>query len=365
MHRLRLFLPLALCLLLTAGFAAADSHEMAGDHPATPEGAAAFVEDANAELSGLSHTAAHAAWLQQTYITYSSEALAAQLSEKLLGRAVALAQEASKFDGVEGIDPHVQRQLDILKQAISMPAPNDPELTAELSQIAATMTSNYGAASWCPSEGEQGAEPGDEGCRNIVDYTKTHAESRDAAELEEAWVQWRTTSPAIRDEYQRFVEIANAGAQELGYPDLGAMWRSNYDMEPDEFAAEMDRLWGQVEPLYESLHCFVRGKLAEHYGEDVVPLDSPIPAHLLGNIWAQGWGNIYDLVAPGAADPGYDLESLLKENEYDAEKMVKQGEAFFTSLGFAPLPDTFWERSMFTKPRDREVVCHASAWDVD
>ena len=353
---------LALLAALALVIAPASAHDpAAAEHPATPEGAAAFVDAANAEIAALVEAAARAAWLQLTYITYDSELLAAQANEKVIGRAVELAKEAARWNDVEGVDPAVRRQLDILKRAISMPAPSDPQLTKELSQIAAAMESNYGSAQWCP----EGAEPGDEACRNVIDFTNLHTESRDAAELEEAWVQWRTTSPAIRDEYVRFAELTRQGAQELGFADLGEMWRSNYDMDPDAFAVELDRLWGQVKPLYDALHCHVRAKLAEHYGEEVVPLDQPIPAHLLGNIWAQSWGNIYDLVGPEAADPGYDLTTLLEEHEYDALKMVKTGEAFFTSLGFAPLPDTFWERSLFTKPRDREVVCHASAWDLD
>jgi peptidyl-dipeptidase A len=350
---------LAAFALLTAPASAHDP--AAAEHPATPEGAAAFVDAANAEIAALVEAAARASWLQLTYITYDSEILAAQANEKVIARAVELAKEAARWNDVDGLDPAVRRQLDILKRAISMPAPSDPQLTKELSQIAAAMESNYGSAQWCP----EGAEPGDEACRNVLDFGNLHMESRDAAELEEAWVQWRTTSPAIRDEYVRFAELTQQGAQELGFADLGEMWRSNYDMEPDAFAVELDRLWGQVKPLYDALHCHVRAKLAEHYGEDVVPLDQPIPAHLLGNIWAQSWGNIYDLVGPEAADPGYDLTTLLEEHEVDALKMVKTGEAFFTSLGFAPLPDTFWERSLFVKPRDREVVCHASAWDLD
>jgi len=353
---------LALLAALALVIAPASAHDpAAAEHPATPEGAAAFVDAANAEIAALVEAAARAAWLQLTYITYDSELLAAQANEKVIGRAVELAKEAARWNDVEGVDPAVRRQLDILKRAITMPAPSDPQLTKELSQIAAAMESNYGSAQWCP----EGAEPGDEACRNVIDFTNLHTESRDAAELEEAWVQWRTTSPAIRDEYVRFAELTRQGAQELGFADLGEMWRSNYDMDPDAFAVELDRLWGQVKPLYDALHCHVRAKLAEHYGEEVVPLDQPIPAHLLGNIWAQSWGNIYDLVGPEAADPGYDLTTLLEEHEYDALKMVKTGEAFFTSLGFAPLPETFWERSLFTKPRDREVVCHASAWDLD
>ena len=82
-------------------------------------------------------------------------------------------------------------------------------------------------------------------------------------------------------------------------------------------------------------------------------------------MWAQEWGNIYPLVAPRDADPGYDLSAILKDRGTDARQMVRFGEGFFTSLGFPALPETFFSRSMLTKPRDREVVCHASAWDID
>jgi len=179
------------------------------------------------------------------------------------------------------------------------------------------------------------------------------------------WTGWRQVSVPIRADFARYVELANVGARELGFADLGALWRSKYDMHPDAFAADVDRIWGQVKPLYKALHCYVRGELAEHYGDNVVPAGGPIPAHLLGNMWAQEWANIEDLVAPGDADPGYDLGALLEARGVDAVEMVRIGERFFSSLGFEPLPESFWERSLFTKPRDRDVVCHASAWDID
>ncbi len=340
---------------------AAAAPEVAAPVVLTADDAAAFVEAANADLADLYDRAARAAWVQQNFITGDTEILSAQANEVAIARSVELAKEAAAYNGIEDMTPTVARQIAVMQRGFSMPAPGDPDLTRELTQIAAGMESNYGSASWCPEE----TEPGDEGCRDIVDFTRILAESRDAAELEEAWVQWRSTSPAIRDDYQRFVELTNQGAEELGFSDTGSLWRSDYDMDPDDFAAELDRLWGQVNPLYESLHCYVRSQLSEHYGEDVVGLDQPIPAHLLGNIWAQQWGNVFDVVAGSDADPGYDLTQLLVDNEYDAIKMVEQGEAFFTSLGFDPMPDTFWDRSLFVKPQDREVVCHASAWDLD
>jgi peptidyl-dipeptidase A len=169
----------------------------------------------------------------------------------------------------------------------------------------------------------------------------------------------------MRDDYARMVDLANEGARELGYPDVGAMWRSKYDMDPDAFATELERLWGQVAPLYEALHCHVRARLADTYGGEVVPAGEPIPAHLLGNMWSQSWGNVFELVAPEQAAPAYDLTEILLREEIDPIEMVRYGERFFSSLGFDPLPETFWERSLFVKPADREVVCHASAWDVD
>jgi len=161
------------------------------------------------------------------------------------------------------------------------------------------------------------------------------------------------------------VELGDQGAREMGYTDVGALWRSNYDMPPDQFAKQMDRLWDQLRPFYLSLHAYVRGQLVKKYGKDIVPPNGPIPAHLLGNIWAQEWNNVYDLMDSRKPLESYNLNKILVDRKIDPRGMIKYGENFFVSLGFAPLPETFWERSLFTKPADRDVVCHANAWDVD
>jgi len=320
--------------------------------------ARSFVEAANTQLETLGVRAARAEWVKSNFITVDTEAIAAEAYENYIAASVELAKQSVQFNDVE-LDPGTRRQLEILTRGITMPAPADRALTQELAQIAAGMDSNYGKGQYCPEGADQ------EDCLDITEIRAIHAESRDPKALLDVWLGWRTTSPVIRDDYRRFVELTNQGSRELGYPDTGALWRSNYDMSPDAFAAEVDRLWTQVLPLYESLHCYVRAKLSEFYGEDLVPLDAPIPAHLLGNMWAQDWSNIYDLVAPEDADPGYDLTALVKNAGYDPVKMVASGENFFSSLGFEPLPASFWERSLFTKPQDRDVVCHASAWDVE
>jgi peptidyl-dipeptidase A len=320
--------------------------------------ARAFVDKANAELFDVSAKAGRAAWVAANFITYDTQQIAAAADLEAVSLAVDLAKQAQRFDTVQ-VDPQTRRQLDLLKLGLVAPSPADPAKAEELSQIKAKLEAMYGEGKYCP-----GGATGD-ACLNIAEITKIFAESRDPRQLADVWEGWRRIAIPMKPLYARFVELSNEGARELGYADTGALWRSKYDMPPDEFAQEMDRLWLQVKPLYDSLHCYVRAGLNKEYGNQVVPLDRPIRADLLGNIWAQDWGNIYPLVAPPDADPGYDLSERLQARNIDAREMVRIGERFFTSLGFDPLPDTFWERSLFTQPRDREVVCHASAWDVD
>ena len=261
-----------------------------------------------------------------------------------------LAQEAARFQGLE-LPYDLDRKLRLLRLALTVPAPNNAEATRELALIETSMESAYGRGKYCPDQ---------DTCWDLQVMSKMLVESQDENHLREVWKGWRTIAPPMREEFTRYVELGNKGARELGFTDLGSMWRSQYDMPPDAFAAELDRLWEQVKPLYVSLHAYVRHRLRETYGPEIMPASGPIPAHRLGNMWAQQWGNIYPLVAPEDSDPGYDLTEKLQSKGTDAPEMVRYGERFFLSLGFEPLPETFWERSLFVKPRDREVVCHAS-----
>jgi peptidyl-dipeptidase A len=319
--------------------------------------AKAFIKNAERTLLDLSTETSRAQWVQSTYITEDTEILAALASERSIRAAVEFAKAAVRFDKLV-LPPDLRRKFSLLKLSMTMPTPADPKEAAELTRLAASMEGTYGRGKYCPG-GDQSK------CLDLQDITRILATNRDPQRLLEVWRGWHEIAKPIRKDYTRFVELSNKGTRELGFPNTGAMWRAKYDMPPDAFAKEVDRLWEQVKPLYVSLHGYVRWKLREKYGPDVVPERGPIPAHLLGNMWAQEWSNIYDVVAPEDADPGFDLTEALKKRNTDALQMVRYGEGFFTSLGFAPLPKTFWERSMFVKPRDREVVCHASAWDVD
>ncbi len=336
-------------VLLGCGFLIAATRKSSGDDAKT------FIAKAESELLNRFVEFTRADWIKSTYITGDSEALSAQLNEALIGSTMRLAKEAAQFNRL-ALRPDMERKLKLLKLSLTMPAPSEPAEAAELTRIAAALEGEYGKGKFCP--------PGKNTCLDLEELSKILANSRDASELKDAWTGWHAIAQPMRPQYQRFVTLSNKGARELGFADTGALWRSKYDLPPDDFARELDRLWGQVRPLYLSLHAYVRSRLREKYG-DVVPANGPIPAHLLGNMWAQEWGNIYPLVAPASADPGFDLTQILKSKNTTPLEMVRYGEKFFTSLGFDPLPKTFWERSMFTKPRDREVVCHASAWDVD
>ena len=314
-----------------------------------------FLMRVEQELITLNIEGSRAEWIYANFITEDTAKLSASANQKSTEAGVRFAIEAAKFDQVE-VTTEQRRKLNTLKQSLVMPAPQDTKKSAELAQIGSKLGGMYGKGTYTTKAGDT---------LNLGEMSSTMANSRDYDELLEMWTGWRTISPEMKPLFARQSELGNQGAQGLGYKDLGAMWRSNYDMPADDFANELDRLWGQVKPLYDDLHCYVRSELAEEYGEDKVQQDQPIPAHLLGNMWAQSWGNIYDLVAPDNADPGYDVTKQLAANNYDEIKMVKGAENFFTSLGFEALPETFWQRSLFTKPEDRDVVCHASAWDLD
>lgn len=327
--------------------------------PPTVEEARRFVEQADARLLELGIEAERASWVQSNFITHDTEILSATALRRAIEAATELAKQATRFDALQ-VPPDVRRRLTLLKLGLTLAAPSDPREAAEVTQLVSSMEAAYGRGKWC-----RPGKDGKEECLDINGVSRILAESRDPKELQAAWAGWHAIAPPIKDEYQRFVELSNKGARELGFADTGAMWRSKYDMAPQEFAREVDRLWEQLRPLYVSLHAYVRRKLSERYGPSVVPAKGPIPAHLLGNMWAQEWANIYPLVAPAQGDPGLDLTARLKAKGVDAKEMVRYGERFFTSLGFAPLPQTFWERSLFVKPADRDVVCHASAWDID
>ncbi|MCB9732597.1 MAG: M2 family metallopeptidase [Deltaproteobacteria bacterium] len=365
--------PRALALLAAAAVlpAAACAHEAATRCPdpapaaAPPAATAPTVADARAfltradgELRKLITDAERAGFVSQTYITHDTETISAAADSALMAWISAAVPLSRTFGGL-ALDAKEKRQLALLQSRIALPAPADPGLRDELATLASRLDGHYGAAKACRTVA------GKEQCRDLDELTSALQDPKASwDELEAAWTGWHDTAAETKPLYARFVELANQGAREIGYGDLGESWRAGYDMPPAAFEAEVERLWQQVRPLYEKLHCYVRRQLTKRWGAVKVPPGAPIPAHLLGNMWAQDWSSLFPLVAPYPKHAPLDIAAALARKHVDAQGVVRYAEGFFVSLGLPKLPDTFWERSMFVKPRDREVVCHASAWDL-
>jgi peptidyl-dipeptidase A len=318
--------------------------------------AIAWTKDVDAELRKVWTAQSRADWINQNFITDDTDRSSTVASDASMEVVTRLIEASTRFDGL-ALPADVARQIHLLRVSNSVISPSDAAKRAELAEITVKMNSDYGKAKYCPArlKGQ---------CLELPDLEKIMSKSRKYDELLDAWKGWHETAKPQRARYSRFVELANEGAREAGFADNGALWKSSYDATPAEFEAESERLWAAVKPFYDELHCYVRSKLQKEYGKDRVPDGKPIPAHLLGNMWAQEWEDLYDLVEPVKGQPSIDVTTKIVAKKIDEKGMVRIGEGFFRSLGLDALPGTFWERSLFKKPRDREVVCHASAWDV-
>ena len=346
---MKMIVLLALCFIALAMVDAAQTSE-----PTVAE-AEAFMKKAQAQLGELSVKGNQANWVHDNFITDDTEALAAKTNDEVTAVTTELVEQSKRFDGLR-LPSDLARKFLLLKLSLTAPGPKDPALRKEMSEIAASLESEYGKGKYCDASGK---------CLDITAIEKLMGENRNPEQLKELWTGWHAVGAPMRKRYARFVELSNQGARDMGFKDTGVLWRAGYDMPPEQFSADVDRLWEQVRPLYLSLYTFVRARLSQKYGPQVVTPDGPMRADLLGNPWAQTWSNVFPLLGLPENSGGYDLTELLQAKNLDARGMVKYGENFYKSLGFDPLPKTFWERSLFVKPADRDVVCHASAWDID
>ncbi|HTF95428.1 MAG TPA: M2 family metallopeptidase [Cellvibrio sp.] len=343
------------CILLASCQPSASSKS---DNTSEKKSADEFIADVNSRYLDIYRETNAAQWAYVTYINEDTALLASKANERMMAFEKEILAEARLYKD-KSMSPATAKAYTNLTLGKTLLPPDTPEGRAELAKLGTSMEGVYGAGKYCKTKN------GKEDCRDLNQLSDVLVKSRNYDELLDAWTGWRTVAPSYKNDYARFVDIANSGARAYGFSDLGASWKSGYDMPSASFEAEVERLWSQVEPLYKSLHCKVRTDLAARYGKDKVPLDQPIPAHLLGNMWSQQWGSIYDVVTPYPGVGDLDVTAALVKSKKDAAAIAKTAENFFTSLGLRALPQSFWEKSMITKPRDREVVCHASAWTMD
>jgi peptidyl-dipeptidase A len=316
-----------------------------------------FIADTENLLADLSVKDSRAEWVQANFITDDTEAIATDARQAFMEAKTKIAAEVKRFDGMQ-LPPDLERKFKLLK--LSLFSLSDPKEREEVARLGTNLEAEYGKGKARLKTGKHAGQDLD-----IDEVEKIMASSRDSQEIREVWEAWHAVGAPLREKYARFIQLQNKGAQELGFSDMGAMWRSNYDMPPEKFSAELERLWNQVRPFYESLHAYIRSRMVKQYGKQAVTKEGLIRADLLGNPWAQEWSNVFPIASSFNVGQGYDLTGILEQKKIDAMGMVHYGENFFKSLGFAPLPETFWNRSLFLRPRDREVVCHASAWDLD
>ncbi len=328
------------------------------DPVAVAAGARELVERVNTEAYNRRREASAAAWVAATYINDDSQLLAAKAQERDLAYQAGVLNEARRYADAD-LDPDTRRAIGIMLTDNTVLPPARAAEQAELTQISARLEAHYGSAKACVDP----AKP--ESCRDLLALSKVLTESRDPAALRQAWIDWHDTASKQKQDFQRLAELMNAGAREYGFKDSGDLWRAGYDMPAEDLALETERLWSQVQPLYASLQCYVRTRLNQHYGDTEVPGNGLIPGHVLGNMWQQDWSAIYPLVEPYPGVASLDVNGGLRKAGYDAVRLTRAAEGFYTSLGMPGLPESFWDKSMLTRPADREVQCHASAWDID
>jgi peptidyl-dipeptidase A len=345
----KIFTLIAVCAIVT-------SCGQTGEQSLTSEDLEIFLESVEQENLIEGPTVSSASWISSNFITYDSQKVIADYSKRYTLKALETSRKASSFNELSTTSSN-RRQLELLKGSFVMPPPFNDDLAGELSDISTKLEAMYGSGKHCYEDGL---------CLDLEAFENIIDSSRDSNELLKAWTGWHEIGKPMKPMYLRMVDIGNQGSQDLGFDGLSDLWFSKYDMPAEEFLAETDRVWDEVKPLYEALHCHVRSKLNEEYGDDVVPIDGTLPVHVLGNMWGQSWSNIYDLVyEKDESKFSVDVTQIIEERKINEQEMVKYAEDFFLSMGFKPLPKTFWERSLFVKPQDRSVVCHASAWNLD
>ena len=346
----------AATVALLLGATRASAAQGAASDTSSVAAARRLLDAAERELAVRAVKVNRAGWVGENFITHDTEILAGDAQAEVALAIKRLVDEARRFDGV-ALPADVRRRILLLKLQLAAPAPPDSVDAAEMARLGAGLDADYGRGRYC--------NPTPTNCRNLDDFEHVLADSRTPDSLLDAWRSWHTIAVPMRDRYARFVALSNAGARAMGFADAGAMWRAGYDMPPDTFVVVVDKLWQEVQPLYVQLHAYVRRRLVARYGAKLVPPAGMLPVQLLGNMWGQDWSNIADVVVPsGTSGSGVDLTAILKARNVQPLDMVRTGERFYVSLGFDSLPATFWERSLFVRPKDRDVVCHASAWDV-
>jgi len=317
--------------------------------------AALFIQTAEEELRQSAVRSTFASWNYESNITDATQKVSDRATEAASLLTKKLGKEAQKFDIAQIQNLDVKRKLKLMKNIGTAALPK--QQLKEFIELTTNMGKAYSTAKVLDRE------TGQKSLSLEPELTTILARSRDPATLRYYWEQWREQSgKKIRNMYHKYVGLYNQAAKANGFVDASLMKVSAY--ESDTFQQEMEDTWQGLRPLYQQLHAYVRTKLGEHYGPDVVPGRGPLPAHLLGNMWAQSWNNIADILRPFPTKPSINVTGEMIRQGWTPRKMFEKADDFFQSMGMDPMPPKFWSGSILEKPKDgRELTCHASAWD--
>ncbi|CAG0920638.1 unnamed protein product [Notodromas monacha] len=312
---------------------------------------------------------AEAEWAFQTNITdYNSEVQVNSSLELSAWLKQEWVSSISQFNlSILDVPEHADlRRWYASVEVLGIPALDDTDL-AKWSQIITSMTSLYGSARICPFD-NQDCNPNTDPTwslePDLENIFLNSMQKEDFDKLKYVWEKWRDVSGrAVRQQFIEYANLTNQGALVNELKDGGELWLRPYESE--NFQEQIAKLYDQLSPFYQELHAYVRYKLSQHYGADKVSPTGPIPAHILGNMWAQGWQAIFPIVSEFNSS-SLDVTGAMVEQGYTVKKMFETSDNFFTGLGLESLDTAaldFYGDSMLEKPADREVVCHASAWD--
>jgi len=315
--------------------------------------ATAFVEDAEKQLEADAIEATFASWNYESNITDHNQQISLAAAKKSGLLVKKLGKEAQAFDLTQVKNEDVKRKLKLMRNLGTSALPEAK--LGRFNQLVSDMGSTYSKAKVTKRGGSDlwSLEP---------ELTEIMASSRDPDELQYYWEQWREKSgKMIKGNYHEYIDLYNEAAKLNGFSDASMMKVDPY--ESKTFIQEMEDTWQGLKPLYEKLHAYVRNKLAAQYPGKVQP-GGALPAHLLGNMWAQQWNNIGDILKPYPSKPNLNVTGAMISQGWNQKKMFEKAEEFFTSMGLKPMPQEFWEGSILQKPEDgRDLTCHASAWD--
>lgn len=321
--------------------------------------AKAYLGDVDAILTAVCYNDNLAEWNYETNINDENNEKNVEQKLKSSQLSKEVWRNMTQFKWTTFKDPRTRRAFKLLSVIDTAILPHDKQ--NEFVKTVNDMQGNHASAKICPFARKTGKS--DECTLSLEpDIKDILASSKNYEELLHVWNEWRRVSgKPVKEKFERYVQLLNEAARLNGFEDASGLWQNAYDY--DGFEDNIKQLWQQLSPLYQQLHAYMRTRLRGIYGVDKIREDGPIPAHLLGTIHSQQWAPLTEATQPFPSKAAIDVTPAMAEKKMSAVDMYKLAEEFFTSLGLPEMPKSFWEKSMFEKPQDREVVCHPSAWD--